>query len=1686
MEPSGEEKEDVIGLLEGEVAKAEEIPESGVVIGPGAEEVKKEESDASVGIELGDYVEFHSERADIETVKGNVFYIDDTRISILEEGKSRKVVVFDMEEDEDGDMVFLPEYQLTSAIIRDKRILPSFVAQRGMSAGMRVDTFTADGEQTASYTIESVDEQKDSAVFVDDAGDKLILEFAFKGIPRDKSIAPFDVLRVVEPPKTEVTVPNEAAPGEVQEEFLDFEFLEELQAPEVQEELEGLFQAPKKASWLLSYKDDEQINDMLRERIRELDPAAQRNQRRIREISRLVWSMLGLRNDIISYSGDTPIGRKQVAYTTLKELLEKTEFPLAKQILAVAKAIYVDHTSGDVDANIYGATQDPTSVSDPNILLHYLQDIIIKGERYIDTQLKDSLVTAEVVGGRPTIPRWITVWQGYFNKYFLTVSPLSQKGALKDVRLDQDCFRTEIPGDPEKDFTLPGLPSLDADSDTLVTANEIDKIRYSYFRALSARYGRYGEGGLTHKLEDADSAEIKGYLLFPLQFIRDLGYTRSGILAYDIAYGFTRPKTMDMILQAAGDIVDIPEQNKIISVRFDGGSLGNIEIADWLKGQPLYAAGIGDILPYLRSFGLLQTEITVSQKRVLDSKIALYNAAVKKAIKENRDKIEKERKERKPLRTDTLLNEQRVFELFQSITKEASDEPFLKDLLQEFANRFPRYQRFDVAMFAYLYSQYPDYFINTLAKNPEVARERMRVERDIYIQGILHNLAYDKKLQNAGEPALPNPCQHVKELNKIRKINNNSDRMMSLNIFIRTFKSKKEDHWLWCNNGDPPHHLLCEHEYLLLQEFLRPKEKDVIHKEILLTFGGGKFNGQYICKQCGQPIMDFEYDTHLEFTDENVPMDGRAVLVDQDAIEQEKLQRALTTEAEEEEKVDTRSEEDQKIFLVLSELASLVGIFPDRKSYEIMITRVKNAIALAPNRNKYTSDQKTMKKAGKPTMDYDIFINRIFVSVAAASLLIDVQTHIPDYVVRYPLPGCSNPSFTGYPMDPDMDNDKSKVGMEYLACAISTIMKNTQPWQLTGYQTISSTASRLKEIMLYLKAFTKELAETPEVQQAILNKKQYLLETFGVETGAGRPHDIIPQGFTPTPFITAKELGVEAESPVISETASNEEKVRAYIKQAHSYALKFGKYVPGATHSEASCCYSEIQKPSEFWKSKGELPTLPPHEPPKGTTGSRLYVPMRPRALERIFGKADASIMYRLFLRVCFRGPRVGKQHEPGYDSVCPWCDFKFPEDPRLPPPVRPYDKNDEKQKKLDQEFQQVLQTRREKELQALRDTGVEEIATDTFEDLLTNVNKNGIIPPLGSRVLPSAIDNLEGMLSLLPAPFEGYQIMIRDTVASLKALKNDALRKDVIDAFTSLSIKAVSLEEDLRKRLGDKTFEIYEEFIKLPPQELGENLRTYFLVPFQRILTMKEGSLGTFKPSIKPSTTTEFSSEVIKDLQEAYARHTSYLNDIIKDIPKKDVYIKAKMREVVDRLSVVVPVFIKIVRSTALRGGTVASTFLQRAIVAGIFSEFINPNHIPSNDPNIVAPSSALTTPAKTPARILQACLLKYKQEGLAYTQDQIREMIQDRVEKEKAEIIKKKNKMTPEQRRLDNMLQRYGMGEWAVGGTKAIWRYDPNQYVSEKDAMTAAGIARFGPQMDVYERDGGYDVEQTREDDA
>lgn len=105
-------------------------------------------------------------------------------------------------------------------------------------------------------------------------------------------------------------------------------------------------------------------------------------------------------------------------------------------------------------------------------------------------------------------------------------------------------------------------------------------------------------------------------------------------------------------------------------------------------------------------------------------------------------------------------------------------------------------------------------------------------------------------------------------------------------------------------------------------------------------------------------------------------------------------------------------------------------------------------------------------------------------------------------------------------------------------------------------------------------------------------------------------------------------------------------------------------------------------------------------------------------------------------------------------------------------------------------------------------------------------------------------------------------------------------------------------------------------------------------------------------------------------------------------------------------------------------------------------------------------------------------ALLMKIKAEGLDFSSEQIKQMIEDNAEQEKTTIIKKLDAMSRERKQVELLNKKLGLGDWAVGGTKKIREYDPDQYMKEKEQRAVASAAA--------EANAGVDVVQEREDDA
>jgi hypothetical protein len=111
----------------------------------------------------------------------------------------------------------------------------------------------------------------------------------------------------------------------------------------------------------------------------------------------------------------------------------------------------------------------------------------------------------------------------------------------------------------------------------------------------------------------------------------------------------------------------------------------------------------------------------------------------------------------------------------------------------------------------------------------------------------------------------------------------------------------------------------------------------------------------------------------------------------------------------------------------------------------------------------------------------------------------------------------------------------------------------------------------------------------------------------------------------------------------------------------------------------------------------------------------------------------------------------------------------------------------------------------------------------------------------------------------------------------------------------------------------------------------------------------------------------------------------------------------------------------------------------------------------------DVEAPPSQVEQQALFPAKFISEMANRFKDEGYNLTPTQIRELIAKRNEMEKANILKKMTDMSRSGKDIAKIQMKLGIGDWAVGGTKAIYAYDADRYDIERDQRAQAGIVDF-----------------------
>jgi hypothetical protein len=392
-------------------------------------------------------------------------------------------------------------------------------------------------------------------------------------------------------------------------------------------------------------------------------------------------------------------------------------------------------------------------------------------------------------------------------------------------------------------------------------------------------------------------------------------------------------------------------------------------------------------------------------------------------------------------------------------------------------------------------------------------------------------------------------------------------------------------------------------------------------------------------------------------------MSGRAELVDKDAITQEQIEQLVGPLGDVEEPVEFDNETKKLIYTTAKQLADRLFVPLEMPAYMTIVKRVYGIIQQIPTREAYVKYQQALRKgktvtASTLSADYDIYINQALVCAVGVHMLLMVQTHTPDLILRGTPTGCRN--LGGQPLEPEGGTQ----GIQCVISVISSFQKDTAPWSLTQFQKEPDDTMRMKMISGIFEPILRSSLQDPTILQGLSQKRDYRRKILGSASGQGVPDEVIPDNFAPIPYNMKPEDFVE--KVIIQESATPQDRAELWVRQGNFLAKKNKLPMP-LTFSEASCCLSSLEHIDEFWSNSAVKQSLPSFQaktgippPPRITRTEPI---MKPSLIVRPLPDAPENSYYQLFLKVCYDGEKKGHSHEFGLTHACFWCGLKLPEE---------------------------------------------------------------------------------------------------------------------------------------------------------------------------------------------------------------------------------------------------------------------------------------------------------------------------------------------------------------------------------------------------------------------------------------
>jgi hypothetical protein len=1257
-------------------------------------------------LHIGNLVAIISDRHGL--VMGHVIYRDPVLVRIRPQEVSDRAIDFPMTPDGSA---FDPDLGVEEIEVLEESTSDYYVDFLGARPGEMLEFFTVDGEE-ADKTGEVAEVIKTATKDSIRLKDGRVLNFRGRG-PK----APIAVIRVTSAMNiAATTVPvagEEAAAAAAAAEIAARK--RRTDALALLSEIVPVATISVVPAAHQTFPESLQREEMFQDLLANLPVKQRTNPRRIRFIEREVDLALALKNNILLRDeAGNPDGYRETDIRTVVDAVKAAPgpVPVAVPIVAGARVLNVDVIPA-------GATFRPTDVfprilGDVEIESDVLATVFEDGSLPATRATRVSTALQETAAARAA--------QGFYGYLYdmLGRDQITLKGEVvagAEWTVDQDVIRTASLAKAVQGFGS-GLPD---EGDPVSLSLLADDVTSRSLRVLTPLKFTNSRTGDTYIGAPSDPSRITGYVMLPPKAALKLRPpVRPGDLPTALLYSASLDDdNLPTVAQTLRDLYAAdPDPQNAWTLAVDGPG-SDTEIATWLDTVLRYAVHPSDslgprtprILGILDAFGLGQADLP-------QPVAAVIHRWVRKSQAQWRDLLTAQRSA-----TQKALNED-VPRVFQSVT--GADSPLwpallaapapLADLIADIRRRNPAIgeaatllsvslqheAQGDAAPLAWGVIAGID--TRPIAVDQALAGDALAASRAYVLRRkALRDLPL---LQLRAAPEI-NTCPHVSTLEAIRNQRDSLQRSRLLREFVEEYQGGREGDWMTCTLCRQQ--AVCYHELMELEAMAQPTRMAAIQKQILVRFGGARYEGKVVCRNCGQGLQDIDYDQGVEFDDEGRAITGMSVLTEEQMEEptESTWKKATAGIVTAPVTFDTTSKRD--ISTTLEFMAGRAGLVltPDLIRQIVTRTDLYVSASMPPPAVYDAFREKKMKEAGTKVRSitgadgkvtfasgiptYAAAVDSKRVTTLAALLAIALQSADPPIVVTSPATLCQPFSREGWPLAAEQKPDESKV-IRYVSCAVASIDQPFAPWNHLSWVAEGGKLERRTTIVQKLVVDTAMAILAPGAKQPSMGYKADMIrelakareDTEGARKRALVSHtDELPVGFRPEPFPPAVgRPAIERDplAPVAAAIAANRtdevatllpgiagamrQQAAAVIGELHGAASAGVPKGIQITSVESTCCPTPIRE-VEAGALRGGSTMAPLAAAAALTRGGQVSVPnagthlwatFTPPITEPIEQSVDPGVYFKLFLKYCYTGAQVGESHEFSAGNRCRQC----------------------------------------------------------------------------------------------------------------------------------------------------------------------------------------------------------------------------------------------------------------------------------------------------------------------------------------------------------------------------------------------------------------------------------------------